>query len=258
VNERDERRLPWEGSYNIRDLGGLVTADGATLHSATLVRADNLGHLTPAGQQALLDYGVRTIIDVRSAEECRDWPHAFSQHPTIPTANIPVGTGADAEAQAALDTAADLVAWGCRVLDHCQAQLGAIVRQVAHAAPGGVLIHCHAGKDRTGLAVALLLALAGVTPDVIAADYAESEHALQPLYAQWLAAVADDPVQHTALASQLTARPETMLAVLAYLDERYGGSAAYLKLCGLRETELEAVRHRLRDTLMTVPRPAEG
>lgn len=258
MNEHGERRLPWEGSYNIRDLGGYPTTDGCALRWQALVRADNLGHLTPSGQQALTAYGIRTIIDVRSAEECRDWPHAFSQHPTITTANIPVGTGADAEAQAALDTAADLVAWGCLVLDHCQAQLGAIVRQVGHAAPGGVLIHCHAGKDRTGLAVALVLALAGVAPDVIAADYAESEQALQPLFTQWLAAVADDPVQHTALVSQLAARPETMLAVLAYLDERYGGSAAYLKRCGLRETELEAVRHRLRDTLMTVPRPAEG
>jgi protein-tyrosine phosphatase len=116
-----------------------------------------------------------------------------------------------------------------------------------------VLIHCHAGKDRTGLAVALLLGLAGVSPDVIAADYTASNIGLQPLFAEWLAAVAHNPVQHAALVPQLGAHPETMLAVLAHLDGHYGGAWEYLRQCGVTEQALVAVRHRLRGAAASPP-----
>ena len=155
MHEPAQRHLAWEGSYNIRDLGGLVTVDGRVIRWGALVRADNLGHLTPAGQAALVAYGIGTIIDVRSAAECATWPHAFSRHATIRTVNIPIGTGADADAQAALDAASDLADWGRLALRHCQPAIAQLATQIAHAPPGGVLIHCHAGKDRTGLAVAL-------------------------------------------------------------------------------------------------------
>jgi protein-tyrosine phosphatase len=95
------------------------------------------------------------------------------------------------------------------------------------------------------LAVALVLVLVGVPTALIAADYAASAKGLQPLFAEWLAAVAHDPAQHAALAPQLTAHPETMLAVLAHLDAHYGGAAAYLRRCGATEDELIAVRRRL-------------
>jgi protein-tyrosine phosphatase len=211
-----------------------------------LVRADNLGHLTSSGQQALVAYGIRTIIDVRSAEECVIWPHAFSQHDTITTINIPIGTGATPEAQTALDDASDLTVWNCLALEHCQMQIGQILQRVAQAEPGGVLIHCHAGKDRTGLAIALLLALADVDSVQIAADYAASEGGLQPLFAAWLAEVVDNPVRHAALASHLNAHPATMLAVLAHIDAEYGGVTAYLQECGVSRSDQIAVRYRLR------------
>jgi protein-tyrosine phosphatase len=121
-----------------------------------------------------------------------------------------------------------------------------MIQRVAKAAPGGELIHCHAGKDRMGLAIALLLALAGVVPAHVAADYAASERGLQPLYAQWLAAVADDPVRHAALVSQLTAHPATMRAVLAHIDTEYGGISAYLQACGVNTSDQTAVQERLR------------
>jgi protein-tyrosine phosphatase len=240
-----QRRLAWEGSYNIRDLGGLPTVDGRVIRRGALVRADNLSHLTLAGQAALVEYGIGTIIDVRSNEECATRPHAFSRHATIHTVNIPFGTGADADAQEELDAASDLADWSRLTLQHCQPAIAQLVTQLAQAPPGGVLIHCHAGKDRTGLAVALVLALVGVEPALIAADYAASAEGLQPLFTQWLAAVAHDEAQHAALALQLTAHPETMLAVLAELDTGYGGVHAYLEQCGVGEAERNAVRQRL-------------
>jgi protein-tyrosine phosphatase len=246
VSHLDQQRLLWEGSYNIRDLGGSSTRDGQTLPWEVLVRADNLGHLTSDGQQALVDYGIQTIIDVRSEAECQMWPHAFSNHATIATINLPLGTAADPAAQSLLDAAANLADWSCLTLQYCQPQIAQLLQQVAQARPGGVLIHCHAGKDRTGLAVALLLALADVPPALIAADYAASDVGLQPLYAQWLAAVADDPVQHAALVLELTAHPETMRTVLTHVDVQYGGISVYLRQCGVCEADQETVRRRLR------------
>ena len=231
MHEPAQRYLAWEGSYNIRDLGGLVTVDGRVIRRGALVRADNLGHLAPGGEVALV------------AEECAKWPHAFSRHATICTVNIPIGTSADA--QAALDAASDLADWSRLALQYCQPAIAQLVGQIAHAPPGGVLIHCHAGKDRTGLAVALVLALVGVEPTLIAADYAASTDGLQPLFAQWLAAVAHDEEQYAALAAELTAHPETMLAVLDELDTRYGGIDSYLKQCGVGEAERSAMRQRL-------------
>jgi protein-tyrosine phosphatase len=90
-----------------------------------------------------------------------------------------------------------------------------------------------------------VLALVGVEPALIVADYAASAEGLQPLFTQWLAAVAHDEAQHAALALQLTAHPETMLAVLAALDTRYGGIDAYLAQCGVGEAKRSAVRQRL-------------
>lgn len=240
-----ERRLSWQGSYNIRDLGGLVAANGRVLQRGALVRADNLGHLMPEGQAALVAYGIGRIIDLRSSEECATWPHAFSRHATIHTVNIPLGSSADADAQAALDRASDLGDWSRLALHYCKPAFAHLMAQLAHAPPGGVLLHCHAGKDRTGLAVALVLALVGVLPAQIAADYAASTQGLQPLFAQWLAAVVSDPIQHAALVPRLTAYPETMLVVLAHLDAHYGGAAAYLRQCGMREEAFAAIRQRL-------------
>jgi len=148
-------------------------------------------------------------------------------------------------AKAARDAAGSLQEWNCLVLEQSPAQMAAIVRAVVGAGPGGVLVHCHAGKDRTGLVVALLLALAGVPHQLIAEDYAASAAGLQPLFDGWLAEVADDPLQHAKLARDLSALPETMLGVLNYLETRYGGAAGYLRTAGVTAQELRAIRVRL-------------
>jgi protein tyrosine/serine phosphatase len=230
----------------VRDLGGYPTEDGRRLRWGALIRSDNLGHLTVAGRAALLDSPVRTIIDLRRADESAMFPHVF-QEPTarrgrLTYLNVPLidQTGADL-----LGEIESPLAMYQLIVNRYRRNLADIMRTLAHAAPGGVLIHCHAGKDRTGLVAAFVLAVVGVSPTLIAEDYAVSDWYLQPLYADWLAQVAHDPIQHARLAQQLTTPPEVMRDLLRDLDRQYGGVAGYLRSASVSDREMEAIRHRL-------------
>lgn len=112
-----------------------------------------------------------------------------------------------------------------------------------------MLVYCHAGKDRTGLINALVLATAGVQHTTIAQDYALSDRCLQPLYEAQLQQERD-AAKRLRLKRQLrsplnAARPSTMLATLAHLDERHGGATSYLRRSGVASAELERLRARL-------------
>lgn len=111
------------------------------------------------------------------------------------------------------------------------------VRVVAHAEPA-VLVHCVAGRDRTGLVSALVLSVAGVPPEEIASDYALSRERLQPLYDEWIAA-ADEP-ERARLERENVSAPETILRVLEQVD-----AEEYLRDGGLAAEDVEAIRTRL-------------
>ena len=116
------------------------------------------------------------------------------------------------------------------------------MRDVIAAPAGAVVVHCQVGKDRTGLAVALLLSAVGVTDDAIAADYALPAGYLRPYlnYRRSLGAAPDSEP-----ANGMTSPPETMLALLADLRESRGGAATYLRAGGLTREELDTLRRRL-------------
>ncbi|XWK86253.1 MAG: tyrosine-protein phosphatase [Phormidium sp.] len=76
-SSQNQRHLPLEGSYNIRDIGGYLTVDGYQTRWKTILRSDNLHRLTPNSQQALIDYGIKTIIDLRYASEVKNRPSVF-------------------------------------------------------------------------------------------------------------------------------------------------------------------------------------
>ena len=230
--QRVDRHLAWPDCLNARDLGGLPTADGGLTRPGALVRADDLCRLTPVGQRRLADFGVRTILDLRSPTESAD-PHPFSTHTLVGYRSLPLRDPDDAETAAALDAAGSDVPTIYRLqLERCAARFADVLRAVASAPPGGVLIHCHAGKDRTGLAVALLLALADVLPDAIVEDYVLSAARLRG--APWLRR------------PDLVARADTMRATLDWLATTWGGARAYALAAGLDPATAEQLPTRLR------------
>ncbi|MFZ4655844.1 MAG: tyrosine-protein phosphatase [Caldilineaceae bacterium] len=179
------RTLHWPDCYNVRDLGGLPTVDGKVTRWRAIIRSDIPARLTEVGQQALLAYGVRTILDLREPAQVAQEPSIFmtvSADPNAPTyLNLPMETR-EPVVSVLMRAAKDRVEVYQIILDHYPTQIATILRAISTAREGGILIHCHAGKDRTGIIVALLLSLVGVPDAVIATDYAESQRCLWPLW----------------------------------------------------------------------------
>jgi len=198
--------LDWPDCTNVRDLGGLATADGRRIRSEALLRSDGHHKLTADAVAAIRAGGVRRIVDLRWAHENAKWPSPFAGDPLY--VNSPLL--GDADYEIVPDTYAAL-------LDHNRPEVGAAFRAVAEAPPGGVVVHCHEGKDRTGVLVALLLLVAGVAEDDIADDYA------------------------------LTAGVQRILMVntLEHLRQAYGDVEKYLADCGVDGAALAAARARL-------------
>ena len=78
-----ERRIDIAGAYNVRDLGGYPTVDGRTTRRGHFIRADRLSALPAQAQKTLCDYGVRTVVDLRTSNETKQWPCTFANHPTV-------------------------------------------------------------------------------------------------------------------------------------------------------------------------------
>ncbi|GAA5051033.1 hypothetical protein HNP84_006540 [Thermocatellispora tengchongensis] len=210
--------LSWPGCGNVRDLGGLPTLWGGRTRTGALVRSARPG---PPATPALLGYGVRLVVDLRLAAECAADPSPLAGHPCY--RNLSVLRDEDRVLEAMGDT---LPAIYRAVLDRGADRLARVVTAIARAEPGAVLLHCHAGRDRTGLAVALALALAGVPDAHIARDYARSGESL--------------PAPAEGLWAQVT--EDTMLRTLAYLRDEYGGPESYL---GLDRDVVRLLRARL-------------
>ena len=237
----DPRRLLWDACYNVRDLGGFTTVDGRTTCWRAMVRSDNICRLTQHGRQALVRYGVRTVIDLRSTDELLLETDPFSRGDMDEVAyiNAPLMTDEFLSLYSTgLDQLFEMV-----LLDLCRDAVAFLFTAIAVAPEGGVLVYCHAGKERTGIASALLLALAGVPREVIADEYAKSDEYLEPLYAAWIAARSAE--DRNAMAKSLRLSPARMVATLNYLDERYGGAAEYLRSTGIDERDITRVRSRL-------------
>lgn len=244
------RRLLWDACHNVRDIGGYATADGRHTRWRAVIRADDLCNLSEEGSAQLVDYGIRTVIDLRGPWES---PHDSSPFArpnryadTVTYLNLPVidvteFTGSPVEQARTVEDSYRII------LDVYTFEIAAVMTAIARARAGGVLIHCHAGKDRTGLITGLLLSLVGVPAETVAEDYALSDTYLQPLYNRWLEQMpADaDPEMVGRLRQYELCLPDTMLATLSYIDERYGGPGSYLVDAGVDPRDVERIRQRI-------------
>ena len=231
-------RIP--GLLNVRELGGHPTRDGAKTRKHSLLRSDDLAQLTDDGLQALADYGVRTIVDLRWPGEVAAKPHPLALGERGVLCHRISLLASDETQWASLSGACTKEMWKCAVLEHTRPQLKDVLEIIADAASEPLLFHCVAGKDRTGLIAALLLALADVEADVIAADYAESSSRLADAY---LLRYPD--LQRAEIFEALRCPEEGVHNMLAYLDD-YGGAAGYLRTIGLSDARIARLRARLR------------
>jgi protein-tyrosine phosphatase len=248
------RDLLWDGLLNVRDLGGHPTEDGGETRYDSIIRADSVRQLSDQGWSALVDYGVKTIVDLRTNDELAADPPAELP---VEVLHIPffetntdewkaIEEKLEAAARAAPDVASATREVYLIFLEEFGHNVAMAIRAIADAPEGGVVIHCAGGKDRTGLLTALLLHVSGVGVDEIAADYALSEERLRPRHEQWLAE-AESEEERERLERIMQTPVESIKGVFAELARRHGSVEGYLRDTGLTDDELDRARARLRD-----------
>ena len=239
------RRLDWEALLNARDLGGFATADGRETRWGAVVRSDSLANLTEAGRADLVAYGVRTVIDLRLPIELEQEPNPFAEPDghVVAYRNVSFIDPATKPPPDRRTLAEDYIG----MLERFAPQVANVATALAHAADGGVVVHCAAGKDRTGLITALLLGLAGVAPQAIADDYALTAENLRTREQRWLEEGPGDRAERERSLTWFRALPEVMLEVLADTEARYGGVEPYLRGSGVAPADLALLRARLVD-----------
>lgn len=234
-----DRDCAFEGLFNARDLGGLRTADGGVTRFGAVVRAEDPNQLTDRGWRAVVGYGVRTVVDLRNDDEIRT--DAVPRPPEITTVHVPLDAVEDTAlwARIAADGLDGSPLYYPLFLRRRPDRCAAAVTAIARAAPGGVLVHCGIGRDRTGLVSMLLLALAGVVPDDIAADYLRSAERLTALWRARGLADQDAEIAELLTRAGTTARG-ALLSAVSGLD-----AMDYLRTAGVAAADLAALRSRL-------------
>ncbi|HEV2712363.1 MAG TPA: tyrosine-protein phosphatase [Gaiellaceae bacterium] len=246
--ERRGRDLVWDGTLNVRDLGGHPTVDGRETRFHRIVRADNIRRLSDEGWRALADYGIRTIIDLRTDEELAsdppvDVPVEISHVPFMDD-NEEMFREAERAALAAPDVAAATRDVYLIFLEASRPLVAHVFRTIVEAPEGGVVVHCMGGKDRTGVTVAFLLRMAGVGLDEIGADYALSEERLRPRHERWFAEAKDEAELERL--KRIAATPaQAMIGVIEEIERRYGSVEGFLRAGGAPEDVGDRVRARL-------------
>ena len=220
-----------------------------------MIRSDNVASLTPEGRQAMIDYGVTTVIDLRSEAEVKGSPgppfsEFQSSSPLSPQGGEAGSTSPvyrhlpliDDATAPILNQAPTMPERYVLMLEHRQRGMGAIFDVIA-AADGPVLFHCFAGKDRTGLVAAMMLSLAGVDPEAIGADFAETDLQLAGRYEEWLAKASPERLE--SMRNELRCPPEWMLSTLDYVNQKWGGVEGYLEAAGLPSSTIARLQSKL-------------
>lgn len=242
------------GAVNARDVGGLPTVDGRRTRSGILFRSDNLQSLTPADVVHLVDeLGLRTVLDLRTATEVEaEGPGPLRSRSEVAHHHldlIPLGF----EGRAAVSRAIPDEGAPAHAMDHfyadylsdAPAAIATALRVIADPASGAILVHCAAGKDRTGVIVAIALSLVGVRRDDVVADYARSGERIErvrdrlvgsPTYASSVGARTLDSMRpHAANLERFLDR----------VDRDYGGVHGLAMTVGVDEETVARLSRRL-------------
>jgi protein-tyrosine phosphatase len=232
------RRISVPGMYNLRDVGGYPAATGP-IPWRTLLRSDALHQLDDSGIAVLAGFGLRTIVDLRTHVEAEIAPSPLHQfgarhaHVSLLGADLP-GLPPRLE---------DVYA---HIVGKCGVAIADAIRPLCAGSAFPALVHCSAGKDRTGIVIAMVLAVLGVPDDVIAADYAVSGGYLDPTQT----AAIGQLKAGTGLGDELTEEllgspPQLILEVLAFARDQHGSADGYLLAHGLSPADLATLRAAL-------------
>jgi protein tyrosine/serine phosphatase len=237
------RKLSFASTYNFRDVGGYPGLDGRTVRWRRLFRSDALHRLKGEDWEAFAALGVRTVLDLRRTFEVEEY-----------------GRIADYEGLDYRNLVLEHVDWkdvphphdvvherwlADRYLNFAEdgrEALSTALSVIADPAAAPVVVHCMAGKDRTGVTCALALALVGVADEDIAADYSLTTVAMQSLV-EYLRA--NNPEAVEGQEHMFDSPAEAMALFLADLRARHGSIENYAREIGLKDEQVAAMRDHL-------------
>jgi protein-tyrosine phosphatase len=237
------RTLAFASNYNFRDVGGYRGLDGRTVAWRQLFRADSLHRLAGSDWAAFTALGIRTVIDLRRTFE-------VEQHGRVPAAegltylnpvlvhvdwrDVPYPAGTPHERW--------LADRYLNYTEDARAGLAEALSAIADPAAAPVVVHCMAGKDRTGVVCALVLSLLGVSDDDIATDYALTQVSMASMTAYLRA---HNPAAVDGYDHMFDAPHGAMLLFLADLRDRHGSVLDFVREIGLTDAQVEALRAHL-------------
>ncbi|KAH9943222.1 protein-tyrosine phosphatase-like protein [Epithele typhae] len=234
------------GVVNVRDLGSYPTeCPGYITKPGLIYRSGEVSFITEEGKQRLRDLGITTVYDLRSDTEMEKYETPI---PTIEGVQVPEAMTQRFELYASGKIESFMTLYS-QILDHAGPSFGVVLRHIRDLPQQGCLFHCTAGKDRTGVLAALLLKLAGVNDGAIVEDYALTRIGREPVRPMIMERLAKMPYFATnseRAMNMLSSRPETMVAFLQMLRDRYGGVEVYLRnTVGLTDEDVATIRRNL-------------
>lgn len=246
------------GICNLRDLGSYPTKyPGMVTKPRFIFRSAEISSITEEGMAQLRQFGITRVFDLRSDTEIEKYRTPPPVIEGVEVVHVPVFKTEDYspemmakrfELYSSGKTEAFMELYS-QILDNGEFAFGTILRHVRDRPTEGCLIHCTAGKDRTGVIAAILLKLAGATDDDIAEDYALTRVGREPARAMVMARLAKIPFfaeDHEKAFNMLSSRAETMTAFLKLLDEQYGGVEEYLRrYIKLSDEDIPTIRENM-------------
>jgi protein-tyrosine phosphatase len=252
-------KMQLAGVANFRDIGGYKTGEGRKIKSHVIYRSGELSGLTPSDQRALAALQIRYEIDLRTDKEREGAPSRWGEHAPAVFA-LSVGEPRNSDPSKGADSAGLRTPEDAgRYLSQATVQIaidgapeiGEVMRRLAQ---GGepALIHCTAGKDRTGVTVAVLMTLLGAPRDEVNREYmlsaASARQQIERMKARDASATPSGflALRPEVLRTLLGAKPEYMEAMFHAIDQRYGSFDAYAqKGLKISPDEIQALRAML-------------
>lgn len=240
------RHVELPGVVNLRDVGGLPLSDGGRVRRNRLFRGAAPGTLRPEATAWFDASPIDTVFDLRTLDERTRLPDDLGTQRAVNQVHLPLLEGSLQANLAGLPTLPDLYR---SLLDHDAAVFVRIARALAIRPTAAVLVHCTAGKDRTGITAALILLAIGTQQDAVVTDYAATT---EQLAGPWLeGALQRVRAAGGVLTDELVtliaeAPPAALEAAIDHLETHHGGAAEYLTRNGLGDAELDALRGSLR------------
>ena len=241
-----DRGIALKGTYNVRDLGGYSTLEGKSTRWSRLLRGGNTWDLPKEDVEVLLSYGLESVIDLRHEEEALNWPSVFRDRTDVHYENISLRSGELWQAFQSDGGGGGMAGWYIFFIERAQKEIGAALTALCNRVLDGcTLIHCNAGKDRTGVTAAIALRTLNVPVETIAEDYALSWQYLQPVREKLQREAFEKGEDPKAALRGWSANPETMTTTLDHIESRHGGIVAYLDSIGVDDSSRKNLRESM-------------